>query len=225
MTKRFLTSLVAIVLLVVCFAEQADAQPRWILGLRGGWSNASFYSGERRLGDGSRNGLNLGVAAELQLNEDFGVDFGVEYAQKGAEGTLTHVPDISGLPTLSVEGTAELDYIVLSSNVVIHLPTTQTTEARLFLGPGLGILARSQADGTVTSDGEPVEVDLDPVLSEFDVLITIGAAFGVQVNSLSVFLDFRTQFGVTNADEGNIDANLKTRSSALTLGVAIPLIE
>ena len=129
---------------------------QWDGIVRIGWSNAKFLGGSR-LGSDFNQGGTLGAAAELRLNKDFGLEFGLALTQKGGKGTVTNMiaqgpsnPPPSE-PQYSADATTELDYLEFQFVPVIHVDLNDTWETKIYFGVAWAQLLRARVQGTITT--------------------------------------------------------------------------
>jgi len=223
MRNRFFAVLV-VGLLSIVIAENACAQS-WSLPIRAGWSNASI-TGSNQMGSESVNGFVGSLGAELRFNKDFGIEFDIAYAQKGAKGTITN--EVANSPSnppqqniFTFEGETSLDYVEFWAVLVGHLEVAKKAELKGYAGVALANLVSAEASGT--ANGTPVSFDLKDTLNSVDFTGIIGAGFAYDVGSVVLTIDFITDLGLTSINESVVADDFKTRAYYTMLGVVIPL--
>lgn len=218
---------IVLILSAVLLPQAAMAQPSWDLYLKGGWSSAGFMGGARDLtGQDGRNGFAGGIAAEFRSNENLGFEFGVWYAQKGSSGRISNelatTPGNPPRPPADVvEGDFDVDYLSFSILFALHEQIGDQWDIKGYFGPSLGNLLKGEFDGTV--NGTPEKIDLEPNLSSIDYAVVLGAGVAYELQRVSLLLDIRGEFGLTNIDDRSADEDIRTRAVIVTAGVAIPL--
>jgi len=216
-------ALTAICALLLFVAAESNAQT-WNLPIRAGWSNAGL-SGDAQLGSDNVNGFVGSFGAALRLNEDFGVEFDIAYAQKGGKGTITN--EVNNSPSnppqsdiYTIEGETNLDYLEFWAMVDGYLGVADQMELVGYLGVSLGNLVRAEASGTL--NGSPFETDLKDGISAIDWAGLVGAGFRYELESVTLTIDFIAEIGFVDITERE-DTNISTQAYYTMIGVVFPL--
>jgi hypothetical protein len=227
--RKWVTRVVLVLAPFASLLPTDAAAQQWDWALRTGWT-ASTMSGSDRMGSESISAPTVGISAELWLNRDWGWEFATQYVQKGGEGTITNEVATSPgnppppEPTYTLQGTARLDYVEFSVAIAARLSLGKTTEARVFLGPSLGVLIRAQADGVLTSDSTHTEVDLDPSLQEVDFSGLLGASFAWEFKpDMTMLVEVRSLIGAVNINDSDIEGDLRTQVYEVLIGLELPI--
>ncbi|RYY57664.1 MAG: PorT family protein [Chitinophagaceae bacterium] len=206
-TKFFLTLTLALAVTVATNAQTT-------FGVRGG-VNLYNLTGKDAVGDDFNNklkvGFNAGVNAEIPVGEDFYVQPGLLFSQKGAKADGS-------------DAKVNLSYVELPVNF-IYKPELGTGKMLLGFGPYFGVAA----GGSIKPDGGGEDVDIefgnnqelgDPfTLKRFDAggNLLVGYEFA---NKLSFQLN--AQLGMLNlapkAAGQETDAKIKNTGFGLSLG-------
>ena len=226
--SKWLVGLLIIGTFITLVPERAQAQ-RWLMILRAG-GDVSSLSGDR-LGGETITGFTAGIGAEIQANRSWGAEFNLAYVPKGGKGTITNEvasspsnpppPD----PTIVIDGTAKLEYLEASISAVAHLSTGHTSEIRFYLGWSLGVLLNAEADGTATSDGEPIELDLEGGVKSVDSSFLVGAGWFFEIKGHTFLVDYRSYIGATDINDSNLEGDLRTMTHIIQVGFQIPLAQ
>lgn len=216
---------------LVCLAPSFTHAQSLDAIFRAGWSNAKM-SGSNRLGGENKNGATAGAAVELQLNQDFGWEFGVAWVQKGGKGQITNIVNTSpgnplpSEPQILINANARLNYLDFQMLPTIHLPTGDKAEFQFQVGVALGVLLSGKASGDIIIDNEsqgPGEVDLKDGVNSIDWAGIAGAGFVFPFRQMDVHIDARVEIGFASIEDAGLDETLRTNAFLLTIGLGLPV--
>jgi hypothetical protein len=220
--SRFVAVIVSAMAVLVPLTAAAQV---WDLNVYGGWSYSHLSGNRTALADNQyKSGFGGGVGAELQLNEDWGWEFGLWYVQKGTKGTMTFREDDPAFfprPSETFAGNINLDYVEVPILVNVYFPVGDNADIRGYIGPTFSFLTRAKADGT--SGGTKVDEDVRNLFDDADITVMIGAGGMWEFSRVDVLFDFRWDIGATNISNVN-EAELRTNTIMITAGVGIPLM-
>lgn len=179
------------------------ASPAWAQGGGGVLIGANFatieFSGSDENWD-RRTGLVGGAFVTLPLSSSFSVQPEVLYSQKGAKAKEG-----------GDEITLELDYLDIP--VLARVTAGGPTGLVLFGGPSFGFKVRARSKLDVGGTKEDTDIGSD--VETFDLGLVVGA--GLQ--SRSILVDARYQWGLSNINKDEFDATeVKNRVFSVLLG-------
>ncbi|HET6349047.1 MAG TPA: porin family protein [Candidatus Krumholzibacteria bacterium] len=215
---------------LLCTVTAAVAQEDDMLGwdgvVYGGMSQAKM-SGDNQpfSGSDSRNAFTGGVGFLLRVDRQMGFEFGLRYAQKGADGNVDltdyNVPVNGGTQRITGNGTTKLDYIELPVTIAGYLPTGKQAYLRGYLGLSLAVLTSAKFEGTLL--GQPVSTDIKSSLDNMDFCWLVGASWTYEFENWSLWADARFVGGARSVDNSSADYNTHTSTREFALGAGIPL--
>lgn len=229
MRKR-LACVVAVVVAAACVIPDiasADTYPRWFLNIDGGASSSYLQGGANSFGgDSKRTGGALMVSFELQTSAAFGMDFGLNYIEKGADGNLSPPagdPYNPLPPGTTIVGTTILDYAEFTAFFEALFHPGKRTELIAYTGPVLAYLAEGSFDGTI--DGSPQQIDLRSSLSDWSWAFAVGAGYRFDAwKNLRINIDWRVEIGITNmSTTASANYHIEPVANIVTVGLGMPL--
>lgn len=177
-------------------------QAQTTLGVRGGVSVAGVdLDLEETFDEGNRTGFVGGVFLDFAGSSVLGLQIGAQYAQKGAE-----------LDFGTVAEELTLDYLEIPAVVKLGLP--------------LGVMKPSLLGGVsmgFNTGCEGFSGDCDDEVTSTNFSGLLGADVAFYLGGVSLWVDGRFHFGLSDiADAADID-QLKTRAWTLQAGLGLPL--
>ena len=216
---------VAAILATVVAGEAPADEARWDLFITGGWSRGMINDRDKLVAnDQEVNGYTAGVAAQLRIYDEFAIEAGVRYTQKGGKGTIDStfsVPNFANVTQPIGSATVELDYIELPLLFAFIWETSYDSYLRGYFGPSINWLVRSHVTGV--SGGQPIDQDMDDVLSNAEWTVVVGASFNYNFDSWQALIDGRWVMGLSSIDDVSEDIAMRTETWEFSLGVGIPL--
>lgn len=187
MKKTLLT-----VLALGAMSFSANAQkPDLKLGAKAGLNISSLSSGDSDDNFKSKTGFNVGVLAEIFINEKFSVQPELLYSSQGAKNSY-----FDGIPVLGtsfkVDQTIKLDYINIPIMAKYYVWQGLSVQA----GPQIGFLVKSEVESELR--GNKKTVDIKDSMNTVDFSLNIGAGYDLP---MGVFVDARYNFGISNVDK------------------------
>lgn len=180
----------------------APAQAQTTLGIRGGVSVSSAEFSTETFDESNRTGFDGGVFVDFGAGSILGLQIAAQYAQRGAE--------------LDLQGAAEdlsLNYLEIPAVLKVGLPLG-IVKPSLLGGVALGFNTRCEFDGSGDCGDEITSTNFAGVL---------GADVAFFLGGLSLWVDGRFNFGLSDvADALDVD-ELKTRAWTLQAGIGVPL--
>lgn len=134
-------------------------------------------------------GLNIGVAAEFPIFEDFAIEPGIYYSMQGTRSDVYVAMD-----DMLVDGdlTYDMDYL----NIPIYAKYYVYDGLYLFAGPQFGFNVQSSLNAdAVNFEGSGEDMDIKDIVKVFDFSIGIGAGYQFDMG-LNVSLNYN--IGLTN---------------------------
>ena len=227
MNRRMRLGVVCGVLLAVASpVAHAEEVTGWDAVLFGGMTQAKLTGSNQPFsGSDSRNAFAGGAGFMLRVNDELGFEFGLRYAQKGADGAVDltdYSQDVNaGTERITGDGTTKLDFVELPVTVAGYLPTGQHAYLRGYVGMSLAVLTGASFEGTL--QGKPADLDIKDNLEGVDLCWVVGASWTYELEKVSLWLDGRYVGGTRSIDKSNRDYDVKTSTREFALGVGIPL--
>jgi hypothetical protein len=200
-TPLVVAALTALVLPMVA-PPPAEAQEGLQLGFRGG---VSVASASVHVGQTFSKSNRTGFAAGVFLNYDasvFGFQIGGQYLQKGVDLDLGNVVN-----------NFKLSYVEIPAVIKLGIPLG-AIKPSVFGGAALGFKTGCDSNGDNCGD-------------EFkgtDFLGVAGADLAIYLDSISLWLDGRYDFGLSNISKvSDVVGDLKNRNWALQAGIGFKL--
>lgn len=191
-------------------AQPAEAQMRF--GIRAG-ANFATVTGDDVDQDAAdtRTGLVAGGFLEAPLADIVRAHIGAQYSQKGFQSELA-----------GEDAELKLDYFEVPALLAVLVPTNETIDIRLYVGPTFSFLVSCKGDvGGFQADCE--DPDGDKQVKSFDLGGEVGAglAFGMG-GGAALLVDGWYNFGFSSIDNTNADLDLKNEVFGVTAGVMFP---
>jgi hypothetical protein len=202
-----------LILCVLAFATASFGAPAF--GVKGGLNLANASQDPSEGFDTKiKMGLLLGGTMEFSLSQSNKTMLRLEglYVQKGwkEEGDM-YIP---GWGTVSYEGTASIDELVLAPFLVLRFPSEGMTPFLQF-GPELGFNLSAKAKAEAEGESETDDIE-DWSSTNFG--INIGGGIAVPSGKGEVIFDARYNLGLMNMYTGNDDYTVKTNGIQFLVG-------
>lgn len=202
---RSVHSLLAVLLCTMLLSgihSQIQAQQGLVLGFRGGVSVASASAD---LSETFSTSNRTGFAGGIFFDYDgglLGLQFGAEYAQKGVD------LDVAGAVS-----EFSLSYLEIPAVLKVGIPLG-TIKPSVLAGVGLGFKTGCDVSGTDCGDD----------IKGTDFTGIAGADLAVYLGSISLWVDGRYHFGLSNINEASdIVGDLKNRNWTFQAGIGFKL--
>ncbi len=200
--RNSLRSLVAVLVILAVAAPQARAQQGWELGARGGVSVAKVSGDVEDVLDKSNR---TGFSGGLFLNYDMGIlGFQVagQYTQKGSDLDLGEAVEEFSLKYIEIPA-------VIKAGIPLGI-----IKPSVLGGVGLGFNTSCDQDGTDCKDN----------VKSTDWMGIAGADVAIYVGSISLWVDGRYHFGLSDINEAaDVVGDLKNRNWTFQGGIAFAL--
>ena len=202
---RSVRSLLAVLLCTMLLSgihARIQAQQGLVLGFRGGVSVASASADlTETFSTSNRTGFAGGIFFDYDGGL-FGLQFGAEYAQKGVD------LDIAGAVS-----ELSLSYLEIPAVLKVGIPLG-TIKPSVLAGVGLGFKTGCDVSGTDCGDD----------IKGTDFTGIAGADLAVYLGSISLWVDGRYHFGLSNINEASdIVGDLKNRNWTFQAGIGFKL--
>jgi hypothetical protein len=226
MFKRTIVSMFIMAALSAPLAGDARAdEARWDMFISAGWSNSLLNDRDNLVAnDQSVNGGTYGVSFQLRIYDEFAIDAGIRYTEKGGSGTIDStfsVPHFANVTQQIGAATVELNYIEFPLLFAWVIETSYDSYLRAYIGPSVAWLVSSKVTG-VTS-GQPFESDLDGEVSNAEWCGVVGASFNYNFGGWQALIDYRYVNGISGIENGSPEISLNTQTHEFTLGVGFKL--
>lgn len=200
-----ITILSTALFLMAGMVAQVHAQSPVKFGLKGGFNIANITNSD--IDADARFGLTAGASVDLSLPAiPFGIETGLNYSQKGADGSEEEFTS-----------KIKLDYIEVPVLAKFQLGPPGPITPHLVVGPYLGININAEAE---VSDGiESISVDLSDDVNNTEIGGTAGV--GVDFNMGVTKLNARAQYSYGFTDIFKDAGDLGGKNAALSVTVGI----
>ncbi len=172
--------------LIFVISETTSAQT--ILGAKGGL-NLSSLSIDNADDDNLVAGFHGGLFVNMPLSEEFSVQPELLFSQKGTRFSMEN-------SLLDTEFTLKLNYIEVPVNLVYNL----AKDFDFQLGPYIGFLAGSKADGKVVIGNNTLEAG-DEIDTDKFKPVDFGLQGGLRFFLNPVYLGFTYKYGLSRVDK------------------------
>lgn len=226
MSRKLIGSLLIVAVLLTAFVDEAPAdEARWDLFISGGGSNSVLNDRDKLVAnDQSIHGVTVGVAFQLRIYDEFGIDAGIRYTEKGGAGTIDStftIPHSANVTKQIGSAVVELDYIEFPLLFAFIWETSYDSYLRGYFGPSINWLVSSKVTGVV--EGQPFEGDLDGEISNAEWTVVVGASFNYNFGGWQALVDYRFVAGISGIENGAPDISLNTQTHEFSLGVGFRL--
>ncbi|MDQ2766096.1 MAG: PorT family protein [Gemmatimonadota bacterium] len=199
--------MLAAALLVTAGASTISAQAG--LNTHASWgvlAGANFAKVSDASGVNTRTGVVVGLSADFNLANHFGLEIDGLYSQQGAKETID-----------GTEVTLHLDYAAIPVLLRYRFPTKGTVHPFVVLGPQVGF--RVKCEVTAGSDSASCSDFAGVNAKSVDFSGTVGAGLGFQVGKEELSLQARYNMGFTKIFD-NANSNSKNRVVSVMAGFA-----
>ncbi|MDX1592061.1 MAG: porin family protein [Balneolaceae bacterium] len=194
--KTFLILVTAV--LMACVTTSVNAQSPISFGLKGGFNIANI-TGEGFDAD-ARFGFTAGAALDISVPVlPFGVESGLYYSQKGADGT---------------DGSLKLDYLEVPVLAKFQLGPSGPITPHLVVGPYIGFNVNAESE----SGGSTVDISDNVNSTEFGGAVGVGIDFNLGVTKLNARAQYGYGFTDIFEDAGGGDAG-NNAALSVTAGI------
>lgn len=149
----------------------------------------------------SRLGFNVGVGADIFINEMFGIAPGISIETRGQVYEGSYEDDFG---SYSVDGSANFLYLQIPVLAKVQFPAGPAM-IQLLAGPELGFPLVKEIETTETIDGESENFKGDAELASLDFGLTFGAGLKFPVGAIGIFVEPSYYLGLTNSDDSGSD--------------------
>lgn len=161
----------------------------------------------------SKVGLDIGVFADIGITENFSVQPGLHFLQKGLK---------------SDDGTSESKGTINYLEIPVHAKYgfgTETIRAFVMAGPSFGFGLGGKSEFCFNGDCQEADLDFDDDgVKRTDFSLSLGAGVGFGVGEGTLFLDLRYLLGIANIDDsGDDDFTISNRGFQIGLGYMFAL--
>ena len=176
--KKFLILLMAALTFQIGRAQEFHFTPKI------GMSFANLTNANGKMAPG----LNIGIAAEFPIFDDFAIEPGIYYSMQGSRSSgFVNIGDMK----VGGDATFDLDYL----NIPIYAKYYVYDGFYLFAGPQFGVNVQSNLDVDAMDFEGSEDIDIKDWVKVFDFSIGIGAGYQFDMG-LNVSLNYN--IGVTN---------------------------
>ncbi|MFC1725483.1 porin family protein [candidate division KSB1 bacterium] len=204
---------------LLMFSLPVYAQNR--VGIIGGLNSSTFKTDDESVYE-SRTFIGIGGVLDLALNKQVFLRLEPMYLQKGALQTDS-----------DPEGKVKSSYLEIP--LFLKYEFGGTVKPYLVAGPSIGFLLSSEIE--LEMSGITFKGDLKPVYKSIDIGFGLGAGIDYPVGNLSIFLETRYTFGMSDFNKGGstdikwgdvsqtvdiVDSNVKNKGLQVMFGITFP---
>ena len=199
------------------------------LAIHGGMNRATLSGSDPDDEVNSRNGLKIGAAATVPVTDQFGLQLGLAYAQKGArlsadlEGDGDFEIEITGA---ALSTTIKLDYIEVSALGKVSVPLGESSASmHVLAGPVVAFNTKSEANVPIFGT-----VDLSEAVkgTDFGLAGGIGAEIPVSEGmtlSIAALYTLGLRSTAKDSDDEDLEweGDVKNRALTVQIGLSFPM--
>ena len=210
----FLSIFILLILSLPAFAQNR-------IGILGGLNSATFKADDGSVYE-SRTFIGFGGIIDLSVADKVSLRFEPMYLLKGATQTDSNP-----------EGKIKSSYIEIP--VFLKYSFGENFKPYVICGPAIGLLLSSNVELEIS--GATFKGDLKPVYKNMDIGFGFGAGIDYPVGDLSIFVETRYTFGLTDFNKGGTvdmkwenvsqpadvgDSNVKNKGLQVMFGITFP---
>ncbi|GEM_PF-1367059 len=201
------------IIIALSTIQGAYAQRKLNIGIVGGLDIANLSSSPSS-NTSSLVGFTGGGILETFENEHVSFEFGLLYAQKGAEAT-------AGANYEKIT----IGYVDIPFHLRIGFPNDNFSP-HLFFGPEVGIQTGADAELRYTSGSNTINIsgDISKNIETLNFSLNFGGGMDIFLNEQStLLLDLRYSLGITNIAKNSNNSSIKTSDFQIMTGVKFSL--